>query len=186
MTESRIPSARNALSRFRRRGTMLCALAVLATSPMIGHCNPDLASSPELPASEYGNASLNASSVQLGFNNTSQISQNGARETASVSQVGATNTASITQTGLNDLAIAAQYGSANSARFIQTRNNDSAIANQYGSGNSTAVYQGADNAIAQVNQFGNDNNATVVQTRSSPLPILVNQIGSGYSLRVIR
>ena len=185
MTESRTSRSGSTISRLGRRGANLCALALLAASPMVGYCNPDL-SKPELPTSEYGNASLNASSVQFGFNNTSRISQNGARETASVTQAGITNTASVTQTGMNDLAIATQYGSANSARFVQTRNNDTAIANQYGSGNATSIYQGADNATALVNQIGTDNDATVVQTRSTPLPVVVNQIGSGYSLRVIR
>lgn len=187
MTQSRIPRASSTSSRLGRRGASLCALVVLAASPLTGYCsNPDLASASELPPSEYSSTSLKASSIQFGFDNTSQISQHGSRQTAAIGQVGADNTASITQTGINDLAVAAQYGTANDAKFIQTRNNDTAIANQYGNSNSALVYQGVSNATAIVNQIGDQNAANVMQTRPSAVPVIVNSIGNGMTVNVIR
>ncbi|HEU0231526.1 MAG TPA: hypothetical protein VFR20_13240 [Burkholderiaceae bacterium] len=164
MTQFRTSLTRETLSRFGRRGASLCALVLLTASPLTGYCSPDLASTSELPPSEYSNASLKASSVQFGYYNTSHISQTGARQTAEVNQSGVANTASITQTGLNDQA----------------------IANQFGNGNSTFAYQSASGVGVMVNQFGNQNEAMVVQTQPSPVPLVVNQIGNGYRLNVIR
>lgn len=181
------PHASDAVPRHGRRAIALCALAVLAASPLAGYCaNLDLSSIPELPSPEYSGASQNALSVQAGNNNTSHISQTGAQLTSAIGQYGSANTASITQMGMNDLAIATQYGNGNDAKFTQARNNDSAIASQYGNNNSIAGYQYASNASTLIGQYGNQNTAAVLQTTPSTTPLVIRQIGNGSAVAVVR
>ncbi|TAM89495.1 MAG: hypothetical protein EPN41_03605 [Candidimonas sp.] len=188
MKESRTTRFANDTVPHRGQRTIaLCALALLAASPLPGYCaNPDLSPTSELPIPEYSGASQNALSVQLGSNNTSHISQNGAQLTAAIGQFGSANTASTTQTGMNDLAIATQYGNGNDAKFTQARNNDTAIANQYGNSNSIAGYQYASNASTLIGQYGNLNSAAVLQVTPSTTPLVIRQIGNGGSVAVVR
>src|SRR3546814_15065356 len=87
------------------------ALVLMAATPLTAYCaNPDLASTPELPAAELGPGSLQATVLQQGNLNAGHVKPKGAYETATINMVGGNKDHGITQQGTKTLALPPHHG----------------------------------------------------------------------------
>src|SRR3546814_235953 len=139
-----------------------------------------------LPGSDttYNNASVinqgggdfnDASVSQTGFDNNSDVNQQGAANTATVSQTGSGNTSDLDQLGSDASATVNQGGSANLSTVLQ-QDDAGGIANvdQSGDANTSSIVQNSVDSIATVNQSGDSNEADLTQGRNAGNPYQTN------------